>query len=207
MNGTPETKPADPGSHYGQLSSGGAWFWNGTGQPGDAWIPNPSYVPQSAPAPEALAAVGTQAFPSWPPPSGGAPVTAWETGPVTNPNPYGSPQPTSISTAPPPPTHPYPSTFYPKKMPTGANGQNQAPPVGWPTWPHSRVCTLPDKASPSVSQIQPPPRMGPAPQSLSWEVGPIAGNPAPSTTFPAGHYIDGLGSVVTPTRVIGGLGN
>jgi hypothetical protein len=96
---------------------------------------------------------------------------------------------------------------YPQKMPTGANGQNQAPPAGWPTWPHSRVCTLPDKASPSISQIQPPPRMGPAPQSLSWEVGPIAGNPAPGTTFPAGHYIDGLGNVVTPTRVIGGLGN
>jgi hypothetical protein len=40
-----------------------------------------------------------------------------------------------------------------------------------------------------------------------WEVGPIAGTPAPGRTFPAGSYIDGLGTVVTPTRVIGGLGN
>jgi hypothetical protein len=43
-----------------------------------------------------------------------------------------------------------------------------------------------------------------------WEVGPIAGSPPPAQTFPAGSYIDGLGSQLTPTgvtRVIGGLGN
>jgi hypothetical protein len=42
---------------------------------------------------------------------------------------------------------------------------------------------------------------------LKWETGQIAGTPAPGRTFPAGSYIDGLGTVVTPTRVIGGLGN
>ena len=33
---------------------------------------------------------GFPPFPTWPPPSGGAPVTAWELGPITNPYPYGS---------------------------------------------------------------------------------------------------------------------
>jgi hypothetical protein len=43
-----------------------------------------------------------------------------------------------------------------------------------------------------------------------WEIGPIAGSPPPSKSFPAGSFIDGLGAVVTPTgvvRTIGGLGN
>lgn len=40
-----------------------------------------------------------------------------------------------------------------------------------------------------------------------FEDGPLPGTPAPGRTFPAGNYIDGLGSVVTPTRIIGGLGN
>lgn len=40
-----------------------------------------------------------------------------------------------------------------------------------------------------------------------WEDGPLAGNPAPGRTFPAGSFIDGYGTVVTPTRIIGGLGN
>ena len=44
-----------------------------------------------------------------------------------------------------------------------------------------------------------------------WESGIGFGSlPAPGRTFPAGSYIDGLGSVVTPTgvvRTIGGLGN
>jgi hypothetical protein len=43
-----------------------------------------------------------------------------------------------------------------------------------------------------------------------WEIGPIAGSPFPVSTFPAGHFIDGLGTVVTPTgpvRTMGGLGN
>jgi len=102
-------------------------------------------------------------FPTWPPPSGGAPVTAWELGPITNPFPYGSPQGANISTAPPSPAHPYPSTFYPKKMPTGANGQNQGavnqlPPMtkNWEVGPI--------KASPSLSAISPSPIMGPGAQ-------------------------------------------
>jgi len=124
---------------------------------------------------EAAAIYTPPPFPTWPPPSGGAPVTAPELGPITNPYPYGTTQPANISTAPPsppagwpPPVGGRPGTFYPAKMPTGANGQNQAPPTGWPAWPFSRLssgsvraCTLPDKASPSVSQIQPPPSMGP----------------------------------------------
>lgn len=101
----------------------------------------------------ALAAYVQPPFPTWPPPSGGAPVTAWELGPITNPYPYGQGQTANISTAPPSPAHPYPSTFYPKKMPSGANGQNQSPPAGWPTWPHAKFNVLPDKASPSLSKL------------------------------------------------------
>lgn len=40
-----------------------------------------------------------------------------------------------------------------------------------------------------------------------WEIGPIAGSPFPAPTFPAGHYIDGLGTVVTPTSIRSGWGN
>jgi hypothetical protein len=156
--------------------------------------------------------VGAQAFvpapfPTWPPPSGGAPVTAWELGPITNPFPYGSPQGPNISTAPPSPVHPYSSTFYPKKMPTGANGQNQAPPANWPTWPHSRVNVLPDKASPSLSAISPPPIMGPGSAQPHLLASQIGRNGPVSRTFPPGSYIDGYGNVITPTRVVGGLGN
>jgi hypothetical protein len=102
-------------------------------------------------------------FPTWPPPSGGAPVTTPELGPITNPFPYGSPQGANISTAPPVPQHPYSSTFYPKKMPTGANGQNQGavnqlPPMTKP-WEVGPI-----KASPSISAISPTPIMGPGPQ-------------------------------------------
>jgi hypothetical protein len=164
-----------------------------------------SALPDTLITPEFQAGVGSQAFPTWPPPSGGAPVTAWEMGPILNPYPYGSPQPANISSSPPAPAHPWGATFFPKKI-AATSGQNQ-PGGTLPAWPHSRVCVLPDKASPSLSAISPAPRFGPGPQSLSWEVGPIAGNPAPGTTFPAGHYIDGLGTVITPTRIVGGLGN
>jgi hypothetical protein len=156
---------------------------------------------------QALQVPGLPTFPTWPPPSGGAPVTAWELGPVTNPFPYGSAQPANISTAPPSPSHPYPSTFYPKAMPKGATGQNQSPPAGWPTWPHSRVNVLPDKASPSISAISPPPIMGPGSGGVHLTQSQIGHNGSYGRTFPAGSYIDGMGSVVTPTRVIGGLGN
>lgn len=117
-----------------------------------------------------LVAPATQSlppFPTWPPPSGGAPVLTPELGPILNPYPYGTTQGASISTAPPsppagwpPPWGPLKATAYPQKMPTGANGQNQAPPSGWPAWPFSRLSagsskatTLPDKAPPSLSQI------------------------------------------------------
>jgi hypothetical protein len=42
-----------------------------------------------------------------------------------------------------------------------------------------------------------------------WEVGPIAGSPFPSASFPlpGKNYIDGLGTVVTPTIIRGGWGN
>jgi hypothetical protein len=35
-----EPKPTQPGTYYGQLSSQQEWFWAGTGQPDDAWIPS-----------------------------------------------------------------------------------------------------------------------------------------------------------------------
>lgn len=45
------------------------------------------------------------------------------------------------------------------------------------------------------------------PQSTRpWEIGPIAGSPFPIATFPAGHYIDGMGTVITPTPVRSGWG-
>jgi hypothetical protein len=42
-----------------------------------------------------------------------------------------------------------------------------------------------------------------------WEVLSHAGSPFPSATFPipGKNFIDGLGTVVTPTRIVGGLGN
>lgn len=151
---------------------------------------------------------------TWPPPSGGAPITTPEMGPITNPYPYGSGQTANINTAPPsppvgypPPFGPRPGTSYPQKMPNGANGQNQGPGFGLPAttkpWEVGPIA-----ADPLISQIKPPPIMGPGPQgSQPYEVGPIAGSPFANPTMPAGHYIDGLGTTVTPTRVVGGLGN
>src|SRR5258707_10606464 len=150
---------------------------------------------------------GLPPFPTWPPPSVGAPVTTPELGPILNPYPYGSPQGANISTAPPSPPHPYPSTFFPKKMPP-LNGQNQPQPL--PPWPHSRFCVLPDKASPSISQIQPPPIMGPGsgvPHLMASQVGRMG---QIVKTFPAGSYIDGYGNLIVPSSVVrtmGGLGN
>lgn len=145
------------------------------------------------------------AFPTWPPPSGGAPVTAWELGPIQNPYPYGSGQTANISISGPAPVKN--STKYPMKMPTGANGQNQSPPAGWPTWPHSRVNVLPDKASPTISAISPTPIMGPGSSQPHMLASQIGRNGPATKTFPAGSYIDGYGNVVTPTRIVGGLGN
>jgi hypothetical protein len=167
MNGTPESKPSAPGFYYGQISSGGQWFWNGTGLPGDAWI---AWIPSPSTAQFDLSVEAAAAnppypppFPTWPPSSGGYPVTTPELGPILNPIPYGSTQTGNISTSPPPPSHPYPSTFFPKKMPVGANGQNQGasnqlPPMtkNWEIGPIAAPKTL--------SAISPAPIMGPGPQ-------------------------------------------
>lgn len=151
---------------------------------------------------------GLPPFPTWPPPSGGAPVVTPEMGPIMSPYPYGGGQTANISTAQPAPLPK--ATGFPQAMPKGVNGQNQAPPPNWPVWPHARFNTLPDKANPVTSQIQPPPIMGPGTSgghllsSQIQRVGPAV------KTFPAGSYIDGAGSVVTPgapVRQIGGLGN
>jgi hypothetical protein len=89
--------------------------------------------------------------PPWPPPSGGAPVTTPELGPILNPYPYGSTQGSNISISNPAP--PFNATFFPDEM-EPKNGQNQGPGYpGLPAWPHSKVTTLPDKAPPSLSQI------------------------------------------------------
>lgn len=155
---------------------------------------------------EALAAA-LPPFPTWPPPSGGAPVTQVEQSPKLNPFPYGSPQGANISTAPPSPVHPYASTFFPKKMPP-ATGQNQ--PQTLPAWPHSRVTVLPDKASPLISAISPLPIMGPGSVATHLLASQVARVGAVVRTFPAGSYIDGYGNLVIPSsvvRTIGGLGN
>jgi hypothetical protein len=144
-------------------------------------------------------------FPTWPPPSGGAPVTQWELGPITNPVPYGGGQTSKINIAPPIPSHPYPSTFFPQKMPAGANGQNQKQSL--PPLPVGRDCVLPDKANPSISAISPPPIMGPGSATPHLLASQIGRNGPAIKTFPAGSYIDGYGNVVTPTRVYSGLGN
>lgn len=90
-------------------------------------------------------------FPTWPPPSGGAPVLTPELGPIMSPFPYGGGQTANIAIAGPAPIKN--ATKYPMAMPKGANGQNQAPPAGWPTWPHAKFNTLPDKASPNLSKL------------------------------------------------------
>jgi hypothetical protein len=110
---------------------------------------------------EALAAGGLPPFPTWPPPSGGAPVTQVEQSPKLNPYPYGSTQGANISTAPPSPVHPYSSTFFPKKMPVGATGQNQPQQLPPSTKPWE---VGPIKADPKISAISPPPVLGPGPQ-------------------------------------------
>jgi hypothetical protein len=149
--------------------------------------------------------IGTLA---WPPPSGGAPVTKPEDGPVLNPHPYGSTQTANIATSKPYP--PYNAMKYPQRYGVAMNGQNQGPvnqlPVTTKPWEVGPI-----KADPAISAGKPPYIMGPGAQGVQpWEMGPLPGNPAPGTTFPAGHFIDGLGSTVTPTgvvRTIGGLGN
>lgn len=144
-------------------------------------------------------------FPTWPPPSGGAPITTPELGPITSPYPYGGGQTANINTSSPMP--PSNGNKYPQKMASGANGQNQGGSYQLPK-SNKPMEVGPIKASPTISQIQPTPIMGPGPQGTQpYEMGPLAGTPAPGTTYPAGHFIDGLGTTVTPTRVYGGLGN
>jgi hypothetical protein len=102
-------------------------------------------------------------FPTWPPPSGGAPVSGPEQGPILNPYPYGSVQGANISTAN-PASAPY-ATGYPTKMPPGANGQNQGaanalPPMTKP------MEGGPAFANPFYSAISPMPILGPGPQGV-----------------------------------------
>jgi hypothetical protein len=105
------------------------------------------------------------AFPTWPPSSGGYPVTTPELGPILNPYPYGSVQGANISTSPPAPPHPYKSTFYPQKMPVGANGQNQGASNALP--PTTKNWEVgPIKADPAISQIHPTPIIGPGAQGV-----------------------------------------
>lgn len=103
-------------------------------------------------------------FPTWPPSSGGYPITTPELGPITNPYPYGSTQTGNISTANPyPPGGIWKGTFYPAKMPVGANGQNQGAANALP--PMTKPWEVgPIKADPSISAIHPTPIIGPGPQ-------------------------------------------
>jgi hypothetical protein len=101
-----------------------------------------------APMFDPLAVSAPLTFPTWPPPSGGAPVTAWELGPIVNPFPYGTTQPANISTAPPAPLKK--ATYFPQGMPP-KSGQNQ--PQTLPAWPHAKFNVLPDKASPALSKL------------------------------------------------------
>lgn len=111
------------------------------------------------------ATAGLQQFPTWPPPSGGAPITTPELGPILSPYPYGGGQTPYIATATPyPPGGVWKGTFYPTKMPP-SNGQNQGsvnqlPPMtkNWEVGPI--------KAPPSISAISPPAIMGPGPQGV-----------------------------------------
>lgn len=91
------------------------------------------------------------AFPTWPPPNGGQPFSGTELGPITNPFPYGTTQTANISISNPAP--PSNGTRYPQSQGIALNGQNQAPPSGWPTWPTIKFNVLPDKANPLVSQL------------------------------------------------------
>lgn len=52
----PELRPKAPGTHYGELSPAGQWFWDGTGQPDDQWVANPEKVSVQADQPELQAA-------------------------------------------------------------------------------------------------------------------------------------------------------
>jgi hypothetical protein len=65
-----------------------------------------------------------------------------------------------------------------------------------------------------MQTISPPVYVGPTFQQLPvstrpWETAVDPGTPFPTAIFPipGKNYIDGLGSVITPTRVVGGLGN
>lgn len=137
-------------------------------------------------------------FPTWPPPSGGAPFPGTELGPITNPYPYGSPQPANISIANPAPLPN--ATFFPDEMePSVGQNQKQSLPA-WP-WPSSNV-NLPDKAPPSISAISPTPPPAPAAQPGPHKV--VVLNPP---VFPAGSYIDGYGHVITPTVVVDPVGS
>lgn len=104
---------------------------------------------------------GLPPFPTWPPPSGGAPVTNPELGPVTNPFPYGTTQTANIAIANPAP--PFNAIRYPQLMPVGANGQNQGGTYQLPK-PTKNWEVGPLLAPTTISAISPTPILGPGPQ-------------------------------------------
>lgn len=155
-----ESKPTTPGTYYGEVSPQGQWIWNGTGLPGDDWQINPN-APSNMNATDI--SVEAQAyvpppFPTWPPPSGGAPFPGTELGPILNPYPYGTTQPANINTANPSP--PFLAIQYPQKMPLGANGQNQGGSYQLPKMTKNWEVG-PIAAPPSISAGNPPYQMGP----------------------------------------------
>jgi hypothetical protein len=103
-------------------------------------------------------------FPTWPPPSGGAPNTNPEMGPVLNPTPYGSAQTGTINTATPyPPGGLWLGVRYPQRYGVALNGQNQGP--GYQLPPTTKNWEVgPIKAPTTISAISPAPIMGPGAQ-------------------------------------------
>jgi|SRR6516225_1082498 hypothetical protein len=103
-------------------------------------------------------------FPTWPPPSGGAPFPGNELGPITNPYPYGTTQPANINTGNPVP--PFLAMKYPQSGGVGNNGQNQGGSYQLPK-PTKPWEVGPIASDPTISAIKPTPIMGPGPQGTS----------------------------------------
>src|SRR6516225_7438393 len=87
-------------------------------------------------------------FPTWPPPSGGAPFPGNELGPITNPYP------------------PFLAMKYPQSGGVGNNGQNQGGSYQLPK-PTKPWEVGPIASDPTISAIKPTPIMGPGPQGTS----------------------------------------
>jgi hypothetical protein len=106
----------------------------------------------------AVIAASLPPFPTWPPPSGGAPSPNVETGPVLSPHNYGANQPTSVGEVQPPPPAIKGSVYFDPPDWNGGgsspgiipprNGQNQNQQL--PPWPVASFNTLPHLAPPVV---------------------------------------------------------